>query len=455
MLDSSMYPSILTGARIRLLVIVFGVLLCASCSKTIGWGVLLWYTEDPPMPSGTVLPVMVRSNIEEMWIARIPQPYRPEDQEMVEIPLTHLELTRNKAAAEKRLAAMGEYVRTYAETAQDGLPVRDQPGNTARRVYRLRMGEVVKVLERSEGPPALSTTGAPLSGDWLRILTENGVTGYCFSYRLRLFEHGAGPMAQTTREIDTSGDADLDIMLSRTWYPESYGTMINSGRLNLDALAKRWSFDSGTESGTARVFYANTDLSFPYTRIRKEAGRTWSFEGSTLSVTLRSEKELLVQYEDQNGQPQSVVFVSLPETPENIIRRENERRNALFQAIYVNGPSFHSINYGTITFGSDQRFTWDGIWNLPPGMLSQAALSTGRVEMNRYLEESLDSSYSGAFSLVFDTVSGPNDILTFLYSLENPGIRIEYVPPENMFGTTVTRAGAGSLVAYFSAGAVY
>jgi hypothetical protein len=441
--------------RFCLVVPAFLALLCASCSRSIGWGVLLWYTEDPPMPAGTVLPVMVRSNIEEMWIARIPQTYRTGDQEMIEIPLSHLELVRSRGAAEKRLAAMGEYVRTYAETMQDGLPVRDQPGNTARRVYRLRMGEVVKVLERVEGPPALSTTGAPLTGDWLRILTENGASGYCFSYRLKLFEHNAGPMAQDRRDIDTSGDADLDIILSRVWYPESYGAMVASGRLNLETLSKHWGFDSGTESGTARVFFGADDLSFPYTRLRKEAGRTWSFEGSTLRVTLRSESEILVQYENQNGQARSAVFVTLPENLETIIRRENERRDAQFQAIYVNGPSFYSVNYGTITFSSDRRFTWEGTENLPPGMLSQAALSGGRVDMGRYLEGELDDSYSGALVLVFDAVSGVSDTLTFLYSLENQGIRMEYVPPENIQGSTITRTTAGSLVIYFSTGAGY
>jgi hypothetical protein len=439
----------------RVLFIAFAVFLCASCSKTIGWGVLLWYTDDPPMPSGTVLRVMVRSNIENMWIAQVPEAYRGREKEIVQIPLEHLELVGNKAAAEKRAAALGTYKRTFAETMQDGLPVRDQPGNTGRRVYRLRMGEVVKILERVEGPPAVSTTGAPLPGEWFHVLTENGSDGYCFSYRLKLFEHESGPMVQTKRDIDVSADTDLDIILSRAWHPERYAAMIESGKLNLEALSRHWRFDSGTESGTARVFYAGADLSFPYTRIRKEGAHTWIFDGSPLKVTLQSETSLVVQYEDTNGQAQSVLFVTLPENLETVIRRENERRGALFQAIYVNGPSFHSVNYGTITFSSDQRFTWEGIWNIPPGMLSQTALPSGRVNMNRYLEQPLDASYTGALVLVFDTVSGPNDALTFLYSLENQGIRMEYVPPEHMHENTVFRAGAASPVIYFSAGLPY
>jgi hypothetical protein len=305
-------------------------------------------------------------------------------------------------------------------------------------------------LRKAEGVSAISTTGAPLPGDWLLVLTENGTTGYCFSYRLKLFEHEKGPLVQEKRSIDAAGDADLDLMLSRIWYPESYGNMVASGKIDIEELSKGWGFDSGTESGTARIFLPNVDLRFPYNRIKKEADRNWSFEGSALKVILRSESNLLVQYEDQNGQ-QSAVFVSLPETAENIIRKENERRQALFQAIYANGPSFSSVNFGTITFTSERRFNWPGAANLPPGMLGEAALYSGVVNMGRYLNKDLEGLYSGALSLVFDTVSGTKDELTFLYSMELQGLRFEYVSAANLQGVTVTRSDAYPLVMYFSA----
>jgi hypothetical protein len=442
------------GARQFLRVAVFSLfplLAFSACSKIIGWGVLLWYVEEPAIPSGTVLPVYVRSNIEQLWIAGVPEAYRSgEKEEMVEIPLAHLELAKNKKAAEKRALELKEYARTYAETLQDGLPVRDQPENNSRRVYRLKLGEIIKVLRKVEGVSAISTTGSPLSGDWLLVLTENGATGYCFSYRLKLFEHETGLLVQEKRDIDISGDANLDIMLSRIWYPESYGNMVASGKINIEELSKGWGFDSGTESGTARIFLPNVDLRFPYNRIKREADRSWSFEGSTLKVSLRSESSLLVQYEDQNGQQKSAAFVSFPETAENIIRKENERRQALFQAIYANGPSFSSVNFGTITFTSERRFNWPGA-NLPLGMLGEATLHSGVVDMGRYLDKDLEGSYSGALALVFDSVGGAKDELVFLYSMEPQGLRFEYVPPANMDGVTVIRSGAYSLIIYFSA----
>jgi hypothetical protein len=77
---------------------------------------------------------------------------------------------------------------TYAEAVQDGLPIRSEPDNGARRVYRLKQGEIVKVLSRAERSPAMSGD-TPLPGEWLKVLTDDGSSGYCFSYRLKLFEH--------------------------------------------------------------------------------------------------------------------------------------------------------------------------------------------------------------------------------------------------------------------------
>jgi hypothetical protein len=36
-----------------------------------------------------------------------------------------------------------------------GLPIREGPDSGSRRVYRLRAGEIIKVLSKSEGAPAL------------------------------------------------------------------------------------------------------------------------------------------------------------------------------------------------------------------------------------------------------------------------------------------------------------
>jgi hypothetical protein len=425
-------------------------LVFSSCSKEIGWGVLLWSLEDPPLPSGTVLPVYVRSNIEERWIAGLPGDYKDgEHQEMVEIPLPHLELLNSKGAAERRAGAIAEYALIYAEVLQDGLPIRDKPENGAKRVYRLKEGEVIKIIEKAEGVEAISTTGSPLQGDWFKVLTESGSTGFCFSYRLRLFEHTSGPLVVSKPEI-AGDDAELDLVLSRTWYPESYRAMVNSGTPDLDALSKHWGFIPGADTGKAKINLPNTDLTLPYKKISRTGERSWIFEGSPLLITLQGDSNLAVQYDDEEGTTHSVMFITLPTSVDAIINQEMERRQNIYQEIFVRGPTFYSANYGSVTFNSNMRFTWDEMGNLPSEIYPASALGTGTVEMV-YLQGDLADRYTGAMALKLDAVSGAAQVINFVYTLDNQGLRMEFVPRGNVNGTTVARRDSSALVIYFSA----
>ncbi|MDR0497359.1 MAG: SH3 domain-containing protein, partial [Treponema sp.] len=161
------------------IIVLFIFSLCGCSKKNIGWGVLLWFTDNPEIPSGTVLSVQIRSGIEQVWVTEIPEAYRSGDNELAMIPLPHLEFFRTKGAAEKFAAAYSEFALLYAETMQDGLPIREKPENNARRSYRLRQGEFIKIIDRVDGVEAISTTGTPLEGNWYKVLTESGSGGYC------------------------------------------------------------------------------------------------------------------------------------------------------------------------------------------------------------------------------------------------------------------------------------
>ncbi|MDR2900100.1 MAG: SH3 domain-containing protein, partial [Treponema sp.] len=174
-----------------------------SCTQLLGWGVLLWSSEDPAIPSGTLLPVYIRSNIDQVWVVGIPDEYREGEDSIdkYEVRLWELEFVGNKKAAEERAVEFAEYAQTYAETLQDGLPIRESPENNARRVYRLRQGQIIKVLNKTTGVIAVGASGDPLPGDWYRVLTSDGSIGYCFSYRLRLFDQTAG-LALASPEVE-------------------------------------------------------------------------------------------------------------------------------------------------------------------------------------------------------------------------------------------------------------
>jgi hypothetical protein len=444
-----------------LFAVLLPLVLFGSCSGLLGWGVLLWSAENPPIPSGTILPVYIRSNIDKVWVAGIPEQYRQAGDpiDKFEVPLAQLEFVGQRQAAEKRAAAFSDFALLYAETLQDGLPVREIPDNSARRVYRLKQGQIIKILEQVEGNPAISTTGDPLPGDWFRVLTEDGITGYCFSYRLQIFEYTGGILSAGVTPQEEEEDPDLEMVLSRIWSPESYETMIQSGRIDTEELSKQWGFSPGQDLGLARIYMPGLDRTFSYTGIRAEGNRSWRFEGASLQMSLRSDTTLAVRFTDPGGALQTLLFVALSMKVDNLIVQETGRREALFRNLYDHGPGFFSVNYGALRFSADGGFNWSGFNLLVPHIIPPGIPGKGVVDMGLFLGPSLSGRYDGAFTLRFDgipeTVAGDaggiagTSALSFIYTLDDQGFRIEHVPAENLNGITVTRRAVSPTVIYF------
>lgn len=439
------------AGRLAGLLVISLILLLSSCTRQLGYGILLWACEDPPIPSGTVLPVYIRSNIDQVWVAGIPGEYRAKDNRMdkFEIPLAKLELVGSKKKTLQRALEFSPYALSYAETLQDGLPIREHPDNNAKRVYRLKLGEIIKILTPVAGVAAVGTTGDPLPGEWYRVLAEDGSIGYCFSYRLRIFDHEGGSLAAEHFLEKTAEDPDLDRLLSRTWSAESYSSMINNRRFNLDELRQNWGFDPGQDTGLAIIRTRDTEVSFTYTAIRSTGSRSWRFEGSPLQMELRSDTTLAVQFTEEMGALRTLLFVSLPTSVEDLAAQEIARREQLFDIIWGQGPVYSSHNYGTIAFTEDGSFTWTGNDLLIPQVIPAAALGSGIVDMCLFLAPALSDRYAGAFTLRFHSIGGSGAEVNFMYTLDNQGFRLEYVPDTSLDGILVSRRSTSPLVLYF------
>ena len=427
----------------------------SSCSSRLGWGVLLWATDDPFIPSGTVLPVYIQSNIDRVWVVGLPGGIvTSTGLNRMEVPLAHLELVGNRERAEARAREFAPFSLVYAENLQVGLPIRANPDNNARRVYRMREGDIVKVIDVSaRGVPPLGVTGEPLPGRWYRVLTEDGTAGYAFSYRLRLFEHTGGPLVAPELAADAGFmGSDLDLLLSRTWRPESYLSMISSGRIDLDELSRRWHFNPGRENNVAQVVVPGVNRSFPFASIVPTGGRAWRFDGTSLSVQLRSDTTLAVQFTEGGGSLRTLNFVSLPVDIDDIIAAEMARRASLYNEILRHGPVFTSSNFGTIAFGANGSFTWSGFDLLVPQHIPRAALGSGTVSMDLFLSPAFENSHSGAFSMRFAGGDG-REVATLrsMYSIDSQGFRLEIVPEASLDGVTVARRSASPMVLFFFA----
>lgn len=401
----------------------------------------------------------IRSNIDQVWVVGIPESYRGGKGSLnkMEIPLSQFELAGSKGKARKQAEAFAQYAPVYAENLQDGLPIRDNPDNGARRVYRLRTGEIIKVLARADGNPAISASGEPLPGDWFKVLTQDGSTGYCFSYRLKLFEHYGGPFQTVplVQENTEGPDPDLDLLMSKVWSPESYSLMVNSRRINVDELARHWRFDPGQDTGTARIYLPDLDRSFAYTGIRSDGDRAWRFEGTSLQMNLRTDTSLVVQFIETSGGLRTLLFTALPADVDDLIMQENSRREELYNTIFNQGPAFTSNNYGTIIFSENGEFSWTGFELLVPHVIPATGNADGnadgsgkgKVLMDLFLTPSFEDRYSGAFTFIF--AGAERTAVHFMYTLDSQGFRLEVAPDYSIEEVTVTRRSSSPMVLYF------
>jgi hypothetical protein len=225
--------------------------------------------------------------------------------------------------------------------------------------------------------------------------------------------------------------------------------MISSRRIDLEDLEQQWRFTPGADVGIAHLYLPSVDLSFTYTGIQNIGSRAWRFEGAPLQMRLQSNTVLTVQYTENGGALRSAIFVSLPMEMEDLIAQERERRVALFQNLHALGPSFQSTNYGVLGLSENGRFTWTGNGILIPQIIPASALGSGSVDMGLFLDSSLEERYTGAFILRFDGINGAGAGAHFMYTVDDQGIRIEYVPPDNLEGVTVMRRGSNPTIMYF------
>ena len=246
--------------------------LCLGCfiscgNRVKGYGVLLWNLPEYQMQDGDLVPVYIRSNISQVYVIGT-------SQGKIEIPLWQITDPEMKFKAKKTAKKFEEYKHTYASVALDGLPMRAEPVNTAKQVYRLKKAETIKILYKGKGQ-AVYAGKKPLEGEWLRVLTSDGTVGWCFSYNLRPFEtdvNGNRINGEVVAE-ENHIDAELTEMLKKTWYPDSYKNMIDSGRIDPARINLNYNLHLNEETNR---------LSFVMPEVKKE----WDYTGASEDTTI-------------------------------------------------------------------------------------------------------------------------------------------------------------------------
>ena len=409
----------------------------------MGYSVLLWNVPEYGLEGGDIVPVYIKSNISHVYVIGAGN----EKSEKIEVPLWYLTEPEKKGKVAKTASRFKEYNHSYASVALDGLPMRAEPVNTAKQVYRLRKDETIKILYKGKGQAVMAGKKA-LEGDWLRVLTSDGTQGWCFSYNLRPYEvdkNGQRIGGEVVEEVDNNLQA-VESVVSQIWYPESYKAMIDSGRIDVDKINPSYMFHLDSES---RKLYFNMPKlyqSWDFTGVTKLSDGQYKLNDIPIVLTVRRSDFIVVRYTGESGKPEDFNLVTITQDLNQLVQAERERRAGEYKKVFDFGPNFKSAAYGSLEFKSDNTFNWTGNKALVPSVIPSLK-TRGLVSIKYFLSRSLSQNYDGILTFRFE---GIDKEVNFLYKIEPNGLRFEDASGAVIRNNIIMERSLSPLVIFFS-----
>lgn len=424
-------------------------MLLVSCEdKVMGYSVLLWNVPEYKIQSGDKLPVYIRSNISQVYVAGIPDDSGDSKQlKKIEIPLWQLTEPVKKSKLNSVMDKYAEYAHSYASVKLDGLPCRAEPVNTSKQVYRLRKGEVIKLLYKGNGQAPM-TGGTPLEGDWFRILTSDGTQGWCFSYNLNIYETNAEGNQVGGEKIESQSEDDryFPSIVDKPWYPDSFSGMISSGNIDVSKMHSSYNFTIDTVNNKVSLNMSGIHETWDYTGYTMTDDYEYTLNGIPIVVIYKKATFIVVRYTGKSGKPQELNLVTISEDINAIVAAEKKRRIDTYNNVVAKTGSLSSSNYGNLTLNQDGTFRWTGYKLLVPSVISAGAKNAGTCSVKYAVGKQLAASYDGVLTFKFE---GTSEEVNFLFKLESDGLRLEDATDAVFNGILVTARSSSPLILYF------
>jgi len=389
--------------------------LLAGCARLEGWGVVVWSVPGTSAHAGAVVPIHLRSNISKSYLIGLPG----DPKTKMEVPFAYIEFYRSKGAAEARAKEYAEYAPLYMIAGRDGLPIRDRPSVSARRVYRLRLGETVKVIARVKGE-AVFTGGTALPGEWYQVQAQDGTRGYVFSNTMTLYSEEKGGSAPVMAGSSVPNSALLDLLYAKPWRPAYFQLMIDEDTVDPDLFSLQFGLFADAKNSQIRLNLPGYSNVFKFKSV-STAGDWMQFEGSSLRIRFESEGSIIADWSGsdpilpEEGWAQgmsSARFIQVDASIDSIRAADDARRKAELKAFFARWEqktgasarqlSFMSEKAGILAIEAKGSFEWSHVDQLSAGFAPESAGGSvqGDIRFGLHLGEGLSSAWTGGFSLV-------------------------------------------------------
>lgn len=408
-----------------------------SCGpRLVGYGLVLWAGEEPAFQTGQIIEIIQESQIQQSYLVRL------DKKQAAEIPLHRVRFYEQREEAEEAARAYSVYVDRYGYSEKDGLPIREAPDQQARIIYKLRAGQLVKVVEQGSEPEEVSS----YRSYWYRVLTEDGAEGFCYGHFLPTFESRGDPRAEAAELA--ARDPLLERLLSETWRPEYFREMVTDNRIDLLRFKSKYGFFPDRENKEFRLVTPTYRETFRYQEAENVGSWRYRFPGTDLRIQMQTEERIALTYY-RGSQLISAVYILYEEPIDEIIELERERRAALFERFRTRGDLLTSSAYGSIRLLNEMQFRWQDFGRLQDQIFLRPVEGSGSIDFPYFLSPELASRYEGVITFRFTEYS-EKEGASFLYAFEPTGVRLVWLRPEEIVNLEARREPFSPQVLYFT-----
>jgi len=414
-------------------------LLLGSCGRGQGYGVVLWAPQDGSLSNGEQVSVVRLSEADKtvtVRSSRVKGSFRLDSWRVLLAP------SRDRARAEAE--AYAPYAATFAYAQRDGLPLRDEASQEARRVYKLREGQVLKVIGRGERKVLIGS----YEDYWYRVLTDDGYQGWCFGYFLPVFQSAGDPLTEAAAL--KARDPLLEALLATRWRPEYFQEMYEQGRIDLERFSPDIGFFLDPQRRQAELALPGFRQRWDYREITSVGPSRYVIAGPELRVVMSGPDRMVLSY-PRKEQQLAQVFVNFTEDLGKVIEAEKGRRQGLFLDFLKRGPILTSSAYGRIRLQQGMRFTWDGFGRLADQVFLRPVSGEGVVDFPYHLGSGLAASFDGVITFRFAEY-GPFQGTSFVYKFDAGGVRLVFLRAQGVQDTEAVALEASPLVIFFNFG---
>ncbi len=383
-----------------------------SCTKYIGYGVVMLAEDESGIESGSLLKITKESRIRETWV------FNTESEEHVEIKKWRVQKYDTLLEAQEFIESYKEYKNYFAIVNKNSFVMRVKPKTSAKQNYVHKKNDKLKIIGRTAVKDEISKNWI---GYWWKLITEDGVIGWSFDSYLSIYN---GDELIFTR--DKGEGPEIHEFFRKSWRPRYFQDMQESRNVNMDKFKLKFKLTTDLDNKEITISMPDHYLSPKFTEYQKTGTYNYTLVGSGVQLDFSRKGSVYLYYSD-NLKSYSTEFVNMKDSVvTEIINTENSKRRIKYNEFLSSGPNFKSSVYGNILFMEDNVFRWDDKTNLiTKQLLTSNANSTGSVSFKIFIGRSLKGRYEGAMTFDF----GSRQELTFLYTFEDGGVRLLYVPP--------------------------